>query len=116
MKRTDTKVYENLVKDYKRVRYSLEHSKEDLRIWEEKLKRYNTAIKICKAYKVDSDTIEDLNKMYNDISGTVSMFLKQTHSEIEENESLVEMYGRELLKDYGISDLDGLYQSDKRWW
>lgn len=110
----DTKTYRDLVTKYVETRKSYEDNKRVIDECQDKVIKYSLAINDCRnADGIDSNTFNTLTEMYEETKVLLSMPKSMATTNNYYKESDLQKYAEILKKDYGIEDLDKLYEENR---
>jgi len=112
MKRTDTKLYRSISEGYCKARESYESHMEDISKWKDKLDKYAKAVSECRG--LNPETVESVEEMFRDASSTLKLLISLNTGFMNDRKADVESYGRQLMNDYGVTDLDMFYLMTKK--
>ncbi len=114
MKSKDTKTYRDLVTKYVKTRKSYEDNKRVIDECQDKVIKYNLAINTCRnADGIDSNTFKTLTEMYEETKVLLSMPKSMATTNNYYKEADLQKYAVILKEDYGIEDLDKLYEENR---
>lgn len=112
MKRTDTKLYRSIAEGYCNARKLYENHMEAISKRQDKLDKYAKAVSECRG--LNPETVESVEEMFSDASSTLKLLISLNTGFMNDRKADVERYGRQLMDDYGVTDLDMFYLMAKK--
>lgn len=112
MKRTDTKLYRSIAEGYCNARESYENHMEDISGWQDKLDRYAKAVSECRG--LNPEVTESVDEMFSDASSVLKLLIGLNTGFMNDRKADAERYGRQLMNDYGVTDLDKFYSMTRK--